>query len=130
MMSQERLKAQREEAASNPEYGSSYKPKASKEERTAKRKQILSNIGAQTVPVLTDNARKPWLWILLFPFLPCLCSAISLLCLSATALCLSCPVQLCLRQLPCPTLLLCLQPYKACPPAHSTCKGMVDCPLL
>lgn len=42
---QERLKAQKEEAASNPEYGSTYKPQTSKEDRTAKRKQILSNIG-------------------------------------------------------------------------------------
>lgn len=42
---QERLKAQKAEAASNPEYGSTYKPKSSKEDRTAKRKQILSNIG-------------------------------------------------------------------------------------
>ena len=42
---QERLKAQKEEAASNPEYGSTYKPQTSKEDRSAKRKQILSNIG-------------------------------------------------------------------------------------
>jgi len=42
---QERLKNQKEEAASNPEYGSSYKPKVSKEDKQAKRKLILSNIG-------------------------------------------------------------------------------------
>ena len=48
-MLQERLKNQKEEAASNPEYGSSYKPKASKEDKQAKRKQILSNIGEPLV---------------------------------------------------------------------------------
>lgn len=46
---QERLKAQKAEAASNPEYGSTYKPQTSKEDRTAKRKQILSNIGSPTI---------------------------------------------------------------------------------
>lgn len=51
---QERLKAQKEEAASNPEYGSTYKPQSSKEDRTAKRKQILSNIGM--VPLLCQDA--------------------------------------------------------------------------
>lgn len=49
---QERLKAQKAEAASNPEYGSTYKPQTSKEDRTAKRKQILSNIGTPTIAVL------------------------------------------------------------------------------
>lgn len=43
---QERLKQQKEEAASNPEYGKSFKGKVSKEDKQAKRKQILSNIGA------------------------------------------------------------------------------------
>lgn len=47
---QERLKAQKAEAASNPEYGSTYKPQTSKEDRTAKRKQILSNIGMLSLP--------------------------------------------------------------------------------
>ena len=42
---QERLKNQKEEAASNPEYGKTFKPQASKAEKQAKRKQILSNIG-------------------------------------------------------------------------------------
>lgn len=51
---QERLKAQKAEAASNPEYGSTYKPQTSKEDRTAKRKQILSNIGVMSL--LRQNA--------------------------------------------------------------------------
>ena len=45
---QERLKNQKEEAASNPEYGKTYKPKVSKADKQAKRKQILSNIGNST----------------------------------------------------------------------------------
>lgn len=49
-MLQERLKAQKEEAASNPEYGSTYKPQSSKEDRQTKRKQILSNIGTVSLP--------------------------------------------------------------------------------
>ena len=47
---QERLAQQREEAASNPEYGKTFKGELSKEDKQAKRKQILSSIGA---PVLT-----------------------------------------------------------------------------
>lgn len=43
---QERLQQQREEAASNPEYGNSFKGQLSKDEKKARRKQILANIGA------------------------------------------------------------------------------------
>lgn len=43
---QSRLEMQKQEAKSNPEYGDSFKPGATKEERTAKRKAILSSIGA------------------------------------------------------------------------------------
>ena len=43
---QERLKQQKEEADSNPDYDKSFKGQLSKEEKKAKRKQILSNIGA------------------------------------------------------------------------------------
>ena len=43
---QERLKQQKEEASSNPDYDKSFKGQLSKEEKKAKRKQILSNIGA------------------------------------------------------------------------------------
>ena len=53
---QERLKAQKAEAASNPEYGSTYKPQTSKEDRTAKRKQILSNIGLLPLHNLCQDA--------------------------------------------------------------------------
>lgn len=42
---QERLEQQRQEAASNPEYGKTYKGQLSKDEKKAKRKQILSSIG-------------------------------------------------------------------------------------
>ena len=45
---QERLAQQRAEAAANPEYNSTFKGELSKEEKQAKRKQILSSIGAQT----------------------------------------------------------------------------------
>ena len=43
---QERLKQQKEEAQSNPDYDKSFKGQLRKEEKKAKRKQILSNIGA------------------------------------------------------------------------------------
>ena len=42
----ERLAQQRAEAAANPQYGDSFKGELSKEEKQAKRKQILSSIGA------------------------------------------------------------------------------------
>lgn len=42
---QDRLKAQKEEAKNNPEYGSTFKTAATKEEKAAKRKQILATIG-------------------------------------------------------------------------------------
>ena len=42
---QERLDAQKEEAASNPEYGKSFKAQATKEEKQTKRKQIIATIG-------------------------------------------------------------------------------------
>lgn len=54
-MLQERLKNQKQEAASNPEYGSSYKPKASKEAKQAKRKEILSNIGETCMLFFVDS---------------------------------------------------------------------------
>ena len=46
MYMQERLKQQKEEAKTNPDYDKSFKGQLSKEEKKAKRKQILSNIGA------------------------------------------------------------------------------------
>ena len=42
----ERLAQQRAEAAANPQYGDTFKGELSKEEKQAKRKQILSSIGA------------------------------------------------------------------------------------
>ncbi|KAL0027900.1 hypothetical protein WJX79_001482 [Trebouxia sp. C0005] len=62
---EERLKNQKEEAASNPEYGSSYKPKSSKEDKQAKRKQILSNIGED---LLVASADKPFRFPATFTF--------------------------------------------------------------
>lgn len=49
---QERLDAQRAEAASNPDYDKSFKPTATKEEKQEKRKQILASIGALPVCVV------------------------------------------------------------------------------
>ena len=46
---QERLKQQKEEAKTNPDYDKSFKGQLSKEEKKAKRKQILSNIGASAL---------------------------------------------------------------------------------
>ena len=46
---QERLKQQKEEAKTNPDYDKSFKGQLSKEEKKAKRKQILSNIGASAM---------------------------------------------------------------------------------
>ena len=44
---QERLEQQRAEAKANPEqYGASFKPELSKDEKKQKRKQILASIGA------------------------------------------------------------------------------------
>ena len=48
---QERLKQQREEAKSNPEYRDEFKPKMSKEDQKGRRKQILSSIGAWLWPL-------------------------------------------------------------------------------
>ncbi|KAL3158073.1 hypothetical protein ABBQ32_011679 [Trebouxia sp. C0010 RCD-2024] len=62
---EERLKAQKQEAASNPEYGSTYKPQSSKEDRQAKRKQILSNIGED---LLVASADKPFRFPATFTF--------------------------------------------------------------
>lgn len=62
---EERLKNQKEEAASNPQYGSSYKPKVSKEDKQAKRKQILSNIGED---LLVASADKPFRFPATFTF--------------------------------------------------------------
>lgn len=42
---QERLDQQREEAASNPDYNKSFKGQPTKEEKNAKRKQIIATIG-------------------------------------------------------------------------------------
>ena len=53
---QERLKNQKAEAASNPEYGQTYKPKVSKADKQAKRKQILSNIGKSAMRKATRRA--------------------------------------------------------------------------
>lgn len=43
---QERLATQRAEAAINPEYGKTFKAQASADDKKARRKQILSSIGA------------------------------------------------------------------------------------
>ena len=43
---QERLAMQKEEAASNPEYGTTFKDALTKDEKKARRKAILANIGA------------------------------------------------------------------------------------
>ena len=42
---QDRLDQQRREAETNPEYGSTFKGQLSKEEKQAKRKQIVATIG-------------------------------------------------------------------------------------
>ena len=47
---QERLRQQKEEANSNPDYDKSFKGQLTKEEKKAKRKQILSTIGAALRP--------------------------------------------------------------------------------
>lgn len=47
---QERLRQQREEAKANPDYDKSFKGQLTKEEKKAKRKQILSTIGAALCP--------------------------------------------------------------------------------
>ncbi len=44
---QERLAAQRAEAKANPEYGQTFKGPASADDKKARRKQILSTIGAR-----------------------------------------------------------------------------------
>jgi hypothetical protein len=55
---EERLRQQREEAAANPEYSSTFKGELSKEEKQAKRKQILSSIGALLSTVLSCSCRR------------------------------------------------------------------------
>lgn len=57
---QERLKQQKEEASSNPDYDKSFKGQLSKEEKKAKRKQILSNIGALPPKLSCFTA---WSWL-------------------------------------------------------------------
>ncbi len=47
---QERLRQQREEAKNNPDYDKSFKGQLTKEEKQAKRKQILSTIGDPQCP--------------------------------------------------------------------------------
>jgi hypothetical protein len=57
---QERLQQQREEARTNPDYNKTFKGQLSKEEKKAKRKQILASIG--DLPCLTNphiSARAP-----------------------------------------------------------------------
>lgn len=54
---QERLDSQRAEAAANAEYSKTFKGQASKEEKTAKRKQILSNIGEDLLLASADKVR-------------------------------------------------------------------------
>lgn len=56
-MMQERLQQQKEEAASNPEYGSTFKGQLTKDEKKARRKQILANIGAAPFLPTADTAR-------------------------------------------------------------------------
>eukprot|EP00884_Botryococcus_braunii_P005721 jgi/Botrbrau1/1514/Bobra.0107s0002.1 len=62
---QERLQQQREEAKSNPTYRDSFKPQSSKEDRQAKRKQILANIGED---LLVASADKPFRFPATFTF--------------------------------------------------------------
>lgn len=54
---QERLAAQRAEAAANPAYGQTFKAQASKDDKKARRKQILANIGAGALLLL----QRAWL---------------------------------------------------------------------
>ncbi|CAL5224135.1 g6768 [Coccomyxa viridis] len=62
---EERLKQQKEEASSNPDYDKSFKGQLSKEEKKAKRKQILSNIGED---LLVASADKPFRFPATFTF--------------------------------------------------------------
>ena len=62
---QERLDAQRAEAAANPEYRDSFKTQLSKDEKKAKRKQILSSIGED---LLLASADKPFRFPATFTF--------------------------------------------------------------
>ena len=56
---QERLATQHAEAAVNPEYGKTFKAQASKDDKKARRKQILSSIGAgPCCPVKVLRARN------------------------------------------------------------------------
>jgi hypothetical protein len=58
---QERLAAQRAEAKANPKYRDSFKPQASADDKKAKRKQILSNIGVgPNNPFLSALFQKSW----------------------------------------------------------------------
>ncbi|KAK9819782.1 hypothetical protein WJX72_002278 [[Myrmecia] bisecta] len=62
---QERLNAQKEAAARDPGYGNSFKPQATKEDRKAKRKEILANIGED---LLQASADKPFRFPATFTF--------------------------------------------------------------
>jgi predicted unusual protein kinase regulating ubiquinone biosynthesis (AarF/ABC1/UbiB family) len=62
---QERLDAQRAEAASNPAYRDGFKGQATKDEKKAKRKQILSTIGED---LLLASADKPFRFPATFTF--------------------------------------------------------------
>lgn len=56
---QERLKQQREEAKNNPSYRDNFKPQSTKEDRQAKRKQLLANIGSNPCLVRTFSLLTP-----------------------------------------------------------------------
>lgn len=78
---QERLDAQKREAASNPDYGKTYKAQATKEERQTKRKEIVANIGAPCLPGF--RLEQPYVMMVLVPALHALSSA-ALRCCSGT----------------------------------------------
>lgn len=62
---EERLKAQKEESASNPDYDANFKGKRSKEDKKKMRKAILSNIGED---LLVASADKPFRFPATFTF--------------------------------------------------------------
>ncbi|KAL4421257.1 hypothetical protein ABPG75_010548 [Micractinium tetrahymenae] len=61
----ERLEAQKRERKANRNYGKSFKPQASKEDKQAKRKQILASIGED---LLVASADKPFRFPATFTF--------------------------------------------------------------
>ncbi|BDA47029.1 Protein ACTIVITY OF BC1 COMPLEX KINASE 8, chloroplastic [Coccomyxa sp. Obi] len=62
---EERLRQQREEAKNNPDYGTTFKDQLTKDEKKARRKQILANIGED---LLVASADKPFRFPATFTF--------------------------------------------------------------